>query len=97
MIAVGQDPLGKQGKRIRDDGDLELWVKDLAGKKYAVALLNRSSVPADITFSWQELGLKGKKKMVRDLWLHKNIGKFKESFTGKNIQSHDAMILLISR
>lgn len=94
LIAIDQDKLGKQGKRIRDDGDLELWVKELSGGKLAVALLNRGPAPANISFTWQELGLRGKIK-IRDLWLYKNLGKFNHSFTGENIQSHDAMILLL--
>jgi alpha-galactosidase len=96
MIAVDQDPLGKQGRRIRDDGDLELWIKELSGGKVAVALLNRASEPADITFTWKELGIKGKRKL-RDLWLHKDLGKFEGSFTGKNIASHDAIVLLLTK
>lgn len=95
LIAVDQDPLGKQGRRIRDDGDLEVWVKELSGKRYAVALLNKSANPADITVTWKELGLKGKFN-VRDLWLHKNVGKFKGSFTGNSIQSHEARVILLT-
>jgi len=95
VIAVNQDPLGKQGRRIRDDGEPEVWAKELSGKKYAVALLNRSSSPVDITVYWKELGFKGKLK-VRDLWLHKDLGKFSNSFTGKNIPGHVAMVILIN-
>ena len=40
VIAVDQDPL-QQGRRIRKDGDLEVWVKNLAGDARAVVLLNR--------------------------------------------------------
>jgi alpha-galactosidase len=94
VIAVDQDPLGKQGRRVRDDGDLEVWVKELSGNRRVVALLNRSSVPADIGVNWQEIGMSGKLK-VRDLWQHEDLGKFKGGFTGKNIASHEAMILLV--
>jgi alpha-galactosidase len=94
MIAIDQDPLGKQGKRIRDDGDIEVWTKELSENKLAVALLNRSSEPADITVTWEELGIKGTCK-IRDLWKHKNLGRFKHSFTGSNIGSHEAMVVLI--
>ncbi|NOY37297.1 MAG: glycoside hydrolase family 27 protein [Chlorobi bacterium] len=95
VIAVNQDPLGKQARRIRDDGDLEVWSKELSGNRRAVALFNRSSHPADIKVNWQETGMEGRLK-VRDLWRHKDLGKFKNSFTGKNIPAHSAMVLLIS-
>jgi alpha-galactosidase len=96
VIAIDQDPLGKQGRRIRDEGDIEVWQKDLSGKRMAVALLNRSEVPADIVIGWDELGLKGKLK-VRDLWLHRDLGKFKKSFTGKNIPVHGCQVILIQK
>ncbi|MBK9391821.1 MAG: glycoside hydrolase family 27 protein [Bacteroidetes bacterium] len=95
VIAINQDKLGKQGRRIRDDGEIEVWAKELEGKKYAVALFNRSSSATDITVDWKELGLKGK-HMVRDLWLHEDIGKFNNTFTGKNIPGHVAMVILIN-
>ena len=96
MIAIDQDPLGKQGRRVRQlaDDDLEVWVKELSGNRRAVALLNRSSVPADINVKWEEIGMNGKRK-VRDLWQHEDLGKFKDSFTGKNIASHEAVVLLV--
>lgn len=96
LIAVNQDSLGKQGRRIRDDGELEVWSKELSGNRRAVALLNRSSEPADISVAWKELGLEGKLK-VRDLWKHEDMGKFRDTFTGKNIQAHEAMVLLIEK
>ena len=94
MIAINQDPLGKQGKRIRNDGDLEVWCKELSGKRLAVALLNKSSESADITVTWKELGLKGTRK-IRNLWKHKNLGRYKHSYTGEGIQSHEAMVILV--
>ena len=93
VIAINQDILGKQARRIRDDGDIEVWLKELSGNRVAVALLNRSSESADITINWDEIGVKGKVK-VRDVWLHENLGKFKDSFTGKDIPSHEALVLL---
>ena len=96
MIAVNQDPLGKQGKRIRDDGELEVWMKDLSFNRKAIALLNRSNTPADIKVRWDEVEMKGKLN-VRDLWKHQNLGKFKDSFTGEDIPGHTAMIILIGR
>ncbi|HSF99750.1 MAG TPA: alpha-galactosidase, partial [Vicinamibacterales bacterium] len=41
VIAVDQDPLGRQGRKVRDDGDVEVWARELADGSRAVALLNR--------------------------------------------------------
>jgi len=43
MIAIDQDPLGKQGFKFLDEGDFEVWVKELAGEEIAVCFLNRST------------------------------------------------------
>lgn len=94
LIAINQDILGKQGRRIRDDGDTEVWSKELSGNRRAVALFNRSLEPADIKVSWDELGLAGKLK-IRDLWKHEDLGKFKNSYHGKGILGHEALVLLI--
>jgi alpha-galactosidase len=96
LIAINQDPLGKQGRRIRDDGDLEVWKKDLSANRQAVALLNRSNDMVKINVNWQELGLTGSLR-IRDLWAHKDLGKFNNSFTGNNIPGHGCMVLLIKK
>ena len=95
VIAIDQDALGRQGRRIRDDGDLEVWVKEMTENRRAVALFNRSSHPADITVNWTEIGMEGTLK-IRDLWEHKYLGRYTGSFTGKHIPVHSAMVLLIS-
>jgi alpha-galactosidase len=68
-IAVDQDPLGIQGKRIRKDGDAEVWTKPLANGDLAILLLNRGTTEKEISASFDELGLKGRDKITaRDLW-----------------------------
>ena len=95
LIAIDQDPLGKQGRRIRQNGDLEVWMKELAGNRFAIALFNRSSNPADINVRWNELGISGTRK-ISDLWSNRDLGKFKKSYTGIKVKSHEARILLIA-
>jgi len=43
VIAVDQDPLGRQGRRVWKGGDLEVWGKQLQDGGRAVALLNRGA------------------------------------------------------
>jgi alpha-galactosidase len=43
VIAIDQDPLGKQGSRIYSDGEVEVWTRHLAGGALAVAVLNAGS------------------------------------------------------
>ena len=95
LIALDQDSLGKQGHRIRDDGDLEIWTKELSGNRMAVALLNKSGRPVSMKFNWDEVGISGK-VLVRDLWRHKSLGIHKGSFRSKKIPSHGVEVLLLA-
>ena len=79
VIDVDQDPLGKPGRRIAIDGDLEVWARDMEDGTKAVGLFNRGEDAASVTAKWSDLGLKGK-QIVRDLWRQKDLGKFEGEF-----------------
>ncbi len=81
VIAVDQDPLGKQGSRVRRDGDLEVWSRPLADGSRAVILFNRGTKPAEIAVTWPEIGYTaGLSARVRDLWQHKDMGTFRGGY-----------------
>ncbi|KFP11347.1 Alpha-galactosidase A, partial [Egretta garzetta] len=58
VIAINQDPLGKQGYRITKDKNFELWERPLSGRAYAMAVLNQQEIggPQNFTFSLTFLG-----------------------------------------
>ncbi|MFH1574520.1 MAG: alpha-galactosidase, partial [Acidobacteriota bacterium] len=69
VIAVNQDLLGIQGRKIRDDGDSQVWAKRLDDGAHAVVLFNRGGTEQKMAVSWQEIGLPyDAEPMVRDLW-----------------------------
>jgi alpha-galactosidase len=49
-----------------------------------------------MTVKWDELGLRGTIK-IRDLWRHKDLGKFRNSFEGDNIPSHGCMVVMLRK
>ena len=74
VIAVDQDALGVQGRRVQKDGDLEVWARPLKGGGRAVILLNRGAAPSKISFPWEVLGYPSALKLkVRDLWSHHDL------------------------
>ncbi len=96
MIALDQDPLGKPGHRVRKDGDLEVWVREIAGGNRAVLLLNRGTAPADIHFAWGELGYPAKLTAnVHDLWKGSDVAKTEGSYTAHGVPSHGVVVLAI--
>lgn len=72
VLAVDQDELGLQGTRALQNGKNEVWVKPLADGSLAVALYNRGDVPSDVSATWADLKLTGKRP-VRDLWRQKDL------------------------
>ncbi|TKY44973.1 Alpha-galactosidase protein [Spatholobus suberectus] len=71
VIAVNQDKLGVQGKKVKSNNDLEVWTGPLSNNKVTVILWNRSSSKATVTASWSDIGLKpGTSVDARDLWAH---------------------------
>jgi alpha-galactosidase len=95
ILAIDQDALGKQAKRIRDDGDLEVFARPLADGAWAVGLLNRSNKPAVMKISWNELGISGRWD-VHDVWQHKNLGK-EDTFFQAEVPVHGCNVIKISR
>ena len=96
LIAVDQDSLGLQGRRVRKNGNQDVWMKRLHGDSRAVALLNRGSSDERIIVSWEELGYPGPLYLsVRDLWAKNNLGKFAGGFTA-SVPSHSVVALKVS-
>ena len=95
VIAIDQDPMGIQGHRVRKDGDLEVWSKQLADGGRAVILLNRSKAPAKISANWADIGFPDTlHASVRDLWAAKDLGKLSGSYSA-TIPSHGVVMLRV--
>jgi alpha-galactosidase len=96
VIAVDQDTL-QQGRRIRKDGDLEVWAKKLTDGSQAVALLNRGQAPATVAVSWQELGLPFDAELqVRNLWEKQGPSAVKGTYSA-TVPSHEVVMVRVSR
>ncbi len=95
VIAVDQDPLGRQGRRVKRTGDTEVWAKEMSDGSRAVALLNRGNAEARINLEWTDIGYGAHlRAAVRDLWEHKNLDHAKGSFSA-SVPSHGVAMLLI--
>jgi alpha-galactosidase len=96
VIEVNQDSLGLQGHRVRKNGDLDVWAKQLRDGSRAVVLFNRGAADANISVSWEELGYPAHLSAnVQDLWLKKDLGKFYGSFSVK-VTSHGVVMIRVT-
>ena len=96
MIAIDQDPLGKQGFKFKDEGDFEIWVKELSNEEIAVCYLNRSEEQirkkVKIDSIIERFGYQSKSYKAIDVWNPENIkkGKFPKKIS---IESHGVVVL----
>jgi alpha-galactosidase len=80
VLAVDQDALGKEARRISQEGTSEVWAKPLADGTWAAGLFNRGESPASVTLKFEALKLPAN-ELLRDLWRQKDLGEFKGEFT----------------
>jgi alpha-galactosidase len=95
VIAIDQDVLGHEGHRVRKDGDLEVWTREIAGGDRAAILLNRSLAPQQMTLHWEDIGYPANvEAAVRDLWKHADEGRQHGSYTAI-VPAHGVVMLTI--
>jgi alpha-galactosidase len=74
VIAIDQDPLGAQGRVLRNDNGQWIFTKPLAGGDVAVTLFNETESAATFGTTAAELGLPRRPSyVVRDLWEHSTV------------------------
>src|SRR2546425_2817710 len=74
VIAIDQDALGRQGRRVRAADGAEVWVRELERGARAVALFNRGDAAREIVAGWMELGWSDDvRAVVRDLWERREV------------------------
>jgi len=77
VIAVNQDPAGKQGRLVKNKDQIEWWVRTLNDSSVAVAIWIRSSdygFPQKVTTIFSELGLGWARARIRDVFNHLDLG-----------------------
>jgi len=93
VIALDQDPLGVQGHRVAQEGQLEVWVKPLADGSKAVGLFNRGESIMPVTAYFRDVGV-GEAASVRDLWEKSDLGVYHSSFMAQ-VPSHGVALIKV--
>jgi alpha-galactosidase len=95
VIAINQDALGNQGRRVSKDGDREVWAKQLQDGSRAVILFNRGAAEQNIVATWEAVGYPAHlTASVRDLWQHKDVGKITGKFSA-TVPSHGVVMVTV--
>ncbi|HBG40555.1 MAG TPA: alpha-galactosidase [Porphyromonadaceae bacterium] len=99
IIALNQDPLCYQARRLIDHGDQEVWAKPLVytgSGEVAVALLNRSAEECEISFPLDSVSIDAAKRYTyRNLWNKKNYPVETASALSFKVPAHGVIVLKI--
>jgi alpha-galactosidase len=96
VIAIDQDTLGRQASRIYSDGEVDVWLKHLAGGAGAIAIVNAGSDRVSthpFHLNLAKLGLHGPMH-AKDLWTGKDVELRDEMPI--EIKSHDVLLLKVA-
>ncbi|GER50886.1 alpha-galactosidase-like protein [Striga asiatica] len=92
VIAVNQDPLGVQGRKVYSYGPhscYQVWAGPLSSQRLAVVLWNRCLKTATITAKWAVLGLESSVRVsIKDLWKHEYVSKDSVALFSARVDGH---------
>lgn len=101
VIAINQDPLGKQGFRVYQDGEREVFVKPLSGGDFAVCVLNASDRARATRMDWGQFqnhfATWETNYEIRDLWAKEDLGTTDElPEVVRDLAPHDVMLFRLT-
>ena len=95
VLALDQDPLGKQARQVIQKESYQVWMKELEDGNKAIGIFNLGDDYQTISVNWNELDLANKQK-IRDLWRQKDLGIIENSFTTK-VAPHGVTLVKVSK
>jgi len=96
VIAIDQDSLGTQGRRVRTVGETEIWDRPLANGAHAVGVFNRGQAASRVNVRWSELGLEKNVRRVRDVWSQRDVERAGADYDVE-IEPHGVVLLRLDR
>ncbi len=95
VLAIDQDPLGKQATpKIKKD-NIQVWVKDLEDGNKSIGIFNTGDLSQKFVLNFSDIGVAPKIK-IRDLWRQKNLGEFNEKYETV-VPSHGVVLIKLQR
>lgn len=94
VIALNQDPLGKQAKRIINNENWQVFIKPLFNGDYAIGILNLTDTKSTFNLDLTEVEVFGKTWMI-DLWSKKKQKVKREIVV--TVDSHETKLFRFSK
>lgn len=96
VIAINQDPLGKQAQLVRrfTAEQYDVWLGELSGSRLVVGLANWNNESQSVTISLPaDLGISS--ATARDVWAGKDVGTLNGTYT-TTLAGHELRLLVLS-
>ncbi len=94
VIAIDQDPLGKQGGRIAEEGMTAIYSKPLSHGAVAVGLFNRTDDPRPMTLPLAAVGM-GPSAKLHDIWANGDVTPENGSYSA-TVPGHGVVLLRVA-
>lgn len=95
ILAVNQDPLGRQAGRVFHDRATDIWSRPMANGDTVCGIVNRFPFTRQVYLRWSFSGLSGTYQ-VRDLWRQKDVGAFKDGWR-VNVPAHATIVVRLRK
>jgi alpha-galactosidase len=100
VIAVNQDALGVQGRKVHTygpDGCYQIWAGPLTERRLVLALWNRCAKPATITAKWASIGAEPSSSFsVKDLWKHEYVSLDSTTSFSAHVDAHACEMYILA-
>ena len=95
VLALDQDPLGKQGYRYMTHPGKEIWVKELSNGEWAICFLNTGETDLKLRIDWSHFSFLKGTQLIRDLWQKKSLGTSAQPLVNR-VAAHDVLLVKLS-
>jgi alpha-galactosidase len=95
VIAIDQDPAGKEAVQVSKEGEAQVWARTLADGSVAVGLFNLGATQIPVTAKWSDLHIAGTWN-AHDLWAHADRGNGTDAVWA-NVPSHGVVMLKLTK
>jgi alpha-galactosidase len=94
VVAIDQDPAGKQGDRLFAEGPIEVWSRQLSGGETAIGIFNRHQTRLTAHIDFRKLGFSGVK--AHDVWKDQHMGQLPAEYSVQ-IPAHGVVLLRVKK
>lgn len=97
VIAINQDPMGQQAELISENGDVQIYAKDLENGDVALAVVNLSGAAKNVTVDFSAISALDPALAydVRDLWQKETVGEYTGQYS-VSVASHETKVYRLS-